>query len=102
MRIDSIKANRGCNGKNHNMDSGETTNKKKSDLPIELIERIRRDLKMDKTRLQFSVHEKTKQIMVKIIDNHTQQVVKEIPPEKILDMVASMVERAGLIVDKRI
>ena len=39
--------------------------------------------------------------MVKIIDTNTQEVIKEVPPEKILDMVASMMERAGLIVDRR-
>ena len=53
------------------------------------------------TNLRFSVHKKTKQIMVKIIDTNTQEVIKEVPPEKILDMVASMMERAGLIVDRR-
>ena len=47
------------------------------------------------------IHKKTKQIMVKIIDTNTQEVIKEVPPEKILDMVASMMERAGLIVDRR-
>ena len=53
------------------------------------------------TNLRFSVHKKTRQIMVKIIDTNTQEVIKEVPPEKILDMVASMMERAGLIVDRR-
>ena len=35
-------------------------------------------------------------------NNHTEEIVKEIPPEKILDMVANMMERAGLIVDKKV
>ena len=39
--------------------------------------------------------------MVKIIDTKTEEVIKELPPEKLLDMVASMMVRAGLIVDKR-
>lgn len=52
--------------------------------------------------LQFSIHEGTKQIMVKIMDKETDEVVKELPPEKILDMVAKMWELAGIIVDRKL
>jgi flagellar protein FlaG len=53
-------------------------------------------------RFEFSIHEKTKEIMVKIIDVNTDEVIREIPPEKILDMVAAMWEIAGIIVDERV
>jgi flagellar protein FlaG len=39
--------------------------------------------------------------MVKVIDINTREVIREIPPEKILDMVATMLEMAGIIVDER-
>jgi len=39
--------------------------------------------------------------MVKVIDINTNEVIREIPPEKILDMVATMLEMAGIIVDER-
>ncbi|SHH20871.1 flagellar protein FlaG [Tepidibacter thalassicus] len=68
---------------------------------IEAIEKANKELIGVNTHLKFSVHEKTKQIVVKIIDNETKEVIKEIPPEKILDMVADMCERAGIFVDKR-
>lgn len=53
-------------------------------------------------RFEFSIHEKTKQIMVKIIDVNTEEVIREIPPEKILDLVAAIWEIAGIIVDERV
>lgn len=53
-------------------------------------------------KLEFSIHEKTKQIMVKIIDVNTDETIREIPPEKILDMVAYICEAAGLLVDERV
>lgn len=65
------------------------------------VENINRELRMLETNLRFSVHRQTKQIMVKIIDTNTKEVIKEIPSEKILDMVAAMMERAGLLMDKR-
>ncbi|MFT9494672.1 flagellar protein FlaG [Anaerosolibacter sp.] len=68
---------------------------------IEIIEKSNQDLQMQNTSLKFSIHEKTKQILVKLVDNDTKEVVREIPPEKILDMVAAMLERTGLFVDKK-
>ena len=53
------------------------------------------------THLKFEVHKVTKDIMVKIIDDETGDVLKEIPPEKILDMVAKLWEIAGIFVDER-
>jgi len=40
-------------------------------------------------------------VRVKVLDSETNEVIREIPPEKILDMVAKMWELAGLIVDER-
>ncbi len=53
------------------------------------------------TECQFSIHKKTKQILIKLVDSKTKEVIKEIPPEKILDAVASLCETAGLFVDKK-
>ncbi len=52
-------------------------------------------------RFEFSIHEKTKQIMVKVIDTETNEIIREIPPEKVLDMVATIWEMAGILVDER-
>ncbi|MBS4026360.1 MAG: flagellar protein FlaG [Clostridia bacterium] len=56
---------------------------------------------MDK-KLEFSIHEGTNRIMVKIVDRHDGTVIREIPPEKMLDIVAKMWEVVGLFVDEMI
>ena len=53
------------------------------------------------TSLQFSVHEGTKRIAVKVLDRSTGEVIREIPPEKMLDFVAKLWEMAGILVDER-
>jgi uncharacterized FlaG/YvyC family protein len=58
-------------------------------------------LRVRNTRFEFSVHEGTEKIMVKVIDEGTDEIIREIPPEQILNMVAKMWELAGLLVDKR-
>ncbi|NLU26298.1 MAG: flagellar protein FlaG [Hungateiclostridium thermocellum] len=68
---------------------------------IKAIEKANKAINGIHTELEFSIHEKSKEIMVKVIDSETKEVIREIPPEKILDMVAAMLEMAGIIVDER-
>ncbi len=68
---------------------------------IEAIEKANPNLMGASTNLEFSIHKDTKQIMVKIIDSETEEVLKEIPSEKVLDMVANMMEKSGFFIDKR-
>ncbi|HZK34806.1 MAG TPA: flagellar protein FlaG [Bacillota bacterium] len=58
-------------------------------------------LQVHSSRAEFFIHEKTGDIMVKILDLNTNEVLREIPPRKIKDMVANFLERAGLLVDRR-
>jgi flagellar protein FlaG len=67
----------------------------------EAVEKINKALEGTNRRFEYSVHEGTNDIMIKVIDESTKEVVREIPPKKILDMVASMMEMAGLLVDER-
>lgn len=50
---------------------------------------------------EFSYHEPTKRISVKIIDKDTNEVIREIPPEETLEMISKMWELAGIMVDER-
>lgn len=68
---------------------------------IALIERANKAINGANKSFEYSIHEGTKQIMVKIIDKDTKEVIREIPSEKILDMVAKMWELNGLFVDER-
>jgi len=58
-------------------------------------------LQAHSSRAEFSIHEKTGDVLVRILDISTNEVIREIPPRKIKDMVANFLERAGLLVDKR-
>jgi len=68
---------------------------------IKAIERANEAFRVVNTRFEFSIHEGTKEIMVKIIDEETNEVIREIPPEKILDLIAKIWELAGILVDER-
>ena len=67
----------------------------------EAIDKMNRMFEDSSRRFEYSVHEKTHEIMIKVINDDTGEVIREIPPKKILDMVANMMEMAGLLVDER-
>ncbi|MCY9692376.1 flagellar protein FlaG [Paenibacillus alginolyticus] len=71
------------------------------EIIIKAIEKANKALDGRYTSFEFSVHEKTKQISIKVIDKDTKEVIREIPPEKTLDMVARMWEMAGILVDEK-
>lgn len=68
---------------------------------IKAIEAANKSLVGTYTSLEFSIHEETKQIMVKVLDRDTGEMIREIPPEKMLDIVAKIWELAGILVDER-
>jgi flagellar protein FlaG len=54
------------------------------------------------TSLKFTLHEDSKEYYVKIIDDKTKEIIREIPSKKMMDMYAAMREFIGLIFDKKI
>lgn len=50
--------------------------------------------------LRFRIHEPTREIIARIVNRETGEVIREIPPEKFLDMVAKLQELAGILVDE--
>jgi len=49
----------------------------------------------------FGVHDGTNRITIKIVDKDSKEVIKELPPEKTLDMIAKVWELAGMMVDEK-
>ncbi|NRY60074.1 flagellar protein FlaG [Clostridium beijerinckii] len=64
------------------------------------IKKINNFLKDDHTRAEYEYYKDLKTTTVKIIDVDTKEVLLEVPPKKILDMVASMMRQVGLL-DKK-
>lgn len=49
----------------------------------------------------FGFHDKTNRVTIKIVDKTTKKVIKELPPEKTLDMIARVWDMAGILVDEK-
>lgn len=72
------------------------------ELLIRNIDRAVKALQGPETTLDISIHEKTHDIMVKVLNKETGEVLREIPPEKTLDLVAKMMEIAGILIDEKV
>ena len=65
------------------------------------VDKLNKFLAGEDVHVVYERHDKLNSIMIKIVNNETKEVVMELPPEKILDMVANMCEMVGIIVDKK-
>lgn len=57
--------------------------------------------KMEHTRCEYSYHKETNRVSIKVINDDTDEVIREIPPEKSLKMLQKMWEMAGILVDEK-
>ena len=86
------------------VDKKENATSAKEEVPREKVEQAAEKLNrlMADRRLQFKVNEKSNRIIVKIIDQESGEVLREIPPEKIVEMQDSIQEYLGLLIDKKV
>ncbi|MFF2178482.1 flagellar protein FlaG [Lysinibacillus sp. NPDC058147] len=59
-------------------------------------------LEVTHSAAKFVYHEGLERYYVTVVDQNTEEVVKEIPPKKLLDAFYEMQKMLGMIVDKKI
>lgn len=78
----------------------ETVNPQQEEATIKDVKEINKIINRN-TVAEFGYNEPTKRITIKIKDRETNQVIKEIPSEKALEMLAKAWELAGIMVDEK-
>jgi flagellar protein FlaG len=68
----------------------------------EVVDGLNHFLEPTHTSVRFKLHEKLNEYYVVIINDNTDEVVKDIPAKKLLDTYATMAEHLGLFVDRKI
>lgn len=77
---------------------------KKSDAIDDIkdaVNKINEQLKNLKTRCEYTYHEEVNRVSIKIIEDGTEKVIKEIPPESTIEMVKELWRQAGILIDER-
>jgi flagellar protein FlaG len=104
IRVTELPAAAKTSGNNQSQtgqDKGQKENSASEQQIKEAISKANNKMKGHRTRCEFSYHEETKRVSIKVLDKETQEVIREIPPEETLEMIEKMWELAGLLIDER-
>lgn len=72
-------------------------------IPRALLNEVEHEIQMMRNvGIQFSVHEPTGRIMIRVVDKETEDLIREIPPEEFLDLAAKLDEMIGILFDKKV
>ena len=120
MRIDSIEGNTNNLIENKNSVFKNQVNKedkKHKEVEDYLTEENKEKLKNDinklnetidlldnevRESLQFKLHEGSDRMMVQVMNIKEHEVIKEMPPEEILDLIGNIKEMVGVFLDEKV
>lgn len=74
----------------------------KDEQKIKTIDRALKAMGGPDTTLEFSIHEQTNNVMIKVKNQDTGELIREIPPEKTLDAISKLMEVAGILIDEKV
>ena len=85
---------------NNNVQDAQGNSKTVNDEIKKAVDAINKKM-LSHSEAIFGIHDKTNRVTIKIVDKDTKKVIKELPPEKTLDMLARVWEMAGILVDEK-
>ena len=80
----------------------ERKNKQSVQISQEALDDLKNDFEtIHNVGLQFSLHKETNRTIVRVINEETQELIREIPSEEMLNIMAKMDEMMGILFDKK-
>lgn len=73
----------------------------RDDLKI-MTEEMNKFMQLMNADIQFTMHEKTQQLMVQVVDTKQQKVLREFPSHEFLDTMSKIRDYVGMILDKKV
>lgn len=88
--------------KNVNVDE-EQKGKEDAQVSQDLLDDLEHDINtIHNVGLEFSMHEESGRTMIKVIEKDSGDLIRQIPPEEVLDLIARMGDVLGILFDKRV
>lgn len=99
----SQESTQAANGKDGEDVNNPFGNLKEKDPSISTIDSAISGInaQMSKTRCAYAYDEDTKRITIKVYDDETDELIREVPPEKSLEVLKKVWEIAGIIIDEK-
>jgi flagellar protein FlaG len=86
-----------ASGKGAAKELGTSSAATKPDAPSvnAAVVKLNESLKQEQGSLQFSVDQASGRMVIKVTDTETNEVIRQIPPEQVLDLMHSLTEGSG-------
>lgn len=65
------------------------------------VDDLNKLMESNQTHLKFQMHDKLKEYYVEVINDSTNEVIKQIPSKKLMDVAAKIQEMVGILVDEK-
>lgn len=98
MKVSPVSPGTGSAG-TQNAESGQKAVEPIRSAPVS--DRLEMSEAASQVEVQFSTDRATRQMVVRVVDASTNELIREIPPEKVRRMAESLMEFAGRLVDIR-
>jgi len=103
--VDVSKANMAEDSLKQIMQAEQKANEKES-IPKEKVQKaidaLNEFMTLQNHNSKFVMHEGLERYFVQVVDSETEEVIREIPPRKLLDAFYTMQKFVGMIVDEKI
>jgi flagellar protein FlaG len=77
-------------------DQGQDQNITRKDLE-DMVDTLKEMTETLQTKMDFSISEETNRLVVKVIDQDTEKIIKQFPPEEILELQEKMQDLTGFL-----
>ncbi|NEZ45866.1 flagellar protein FlaG [Clostridium niameyense] len=83
------------------MDKSISSNKEENKEVEKSVDKLNKLLEPKDIHLEYEIYGKFRDLTIRLVDNNTKEIIKEIPPKKIIDMVDKLCELAGILIDQK-
>jgi len=80
-------------------ENSQNNSEKNALQPEELLDKIKELTENGMYSVRFEADEKTQQLVVKIVDSRTQEVIRQVPAEEMLGLKKALIEYQGNFID---
>lgn len=82
--------------------TGNLSEQADKEVHSQSLSELRKKAGITNVECKFGVDDETNRITVKILDKDTKEVIREVPSDQTLEMIAKVWEMAGILVDEKL
>jgi flagellar protein FlaG len=87
---------------NNEVNAGSSKERISDEKLKESVNALNKTLEAIDKKYEFSIHEETDRPVVRVYDRNSGEIIKQIPPEEVLNILTKIRELIGIFIDERV